>query len=142
MLVGKKTCRLKKKCRLENFPCQKRTCPECPEFLVMQDQERAEAGGKRPRAYRGKTRGKNRHLEKKLSVEKQNVGWRISPPKNGHVGSVRNSLEENPENGQRREKNPLRPIGRGKKNWDFFLSVGQKKIPLEKKMPAVQNDWA
>ena len=42
MLVGKKTCRLKKKCRLENFPCQNgngnvRTFPE------MQDQKTAEA---------------------------------------------------------------------------------------------------
>ena len=44
MLVGKKTCRLKKKCRLENFPCQKRTCPECPEFPGMQDRKTAEAG--------------------------------------------------------------------------------------------------
>ena len=30
MLVGRKTCRLKKKCRLENFAWQKRRCPECP----------------------------------------------------------------------------------------------------------------
>ena len=44
MLVGKKTCRLKKKCRLENFPCQNRTCPECPEFPVVQDRKTAEAG--------------------------------------------------------------------------------------------------
>ena len=52
MLVGKKTCRSKKKCRLENFPWQKRTYPECPEFPVMQHRRTAEAGGKPPRAYR------------------------------------------------------------------------------------------
>ena len=65
MLLRKKTCRLKKKCQSENFPCQKRTCPECPEFSVMQDQKTAEAGKKRPRAYRG---GK----KKKRFV----VGWK------------------------------------------------------------------
>ena len=30
--------------------------------------------------------------KKNLSVEEKNVGWRISPPKNGHVRNVRNSL--------------------------------------------------
>ena len=40
----KKNLSFEKKCRLENFPCQKRTCPECPEFPVMQDRKTAEAG--------------------------------------------------------------------------------------------------
>ena len=66
MLVGKKTCRLKKKCRLENFPSQKRTCPECPEFPVMQDRKTAEAGKKRPRAYRGRKPEKSSFGEKKI----------------------------------------------------------------------------
>ena len=61
----------KTKCRLENFPCQKRTCPECPEFPGMQDRKTAEAGKKRPRASRGKKREKIRHLEKKFFV-----GWK------------------------------------------------------------------
>ena len=63
---------VEKKCRLENFPCQKRTCPECPEFPVMQDRKTAEAGKKRPRAYRGEKGGGKSSFGKKsfLSVEK------------------------------------------------------------------------
>ena len=66
MLVGKKTCRLKNKCRFKNFPRQKRTCPECLEFPGMQDRKTAEAGKKRPRAYRGKKRGGNSSFGKKM----------------------------------------------------------------------------
>ena len=74
----------------------------------MQDRKTAEAGKKRPRAYRGKKKGgkiviwkkkvfgrlgnQNVGWKKNLSVEKKNVGWRISPAKNGHVRNVRNSL--------------------------------------------------
>ena len=79
MLVGKKICQLKKKCWLENFPCQKRTCPECPEFPVMQDPKTAEAENS-PLGPRGK-KGVRWNM-KILSVrktffcwlEKQNVG--------------------------------------------------------------------
>ena len=103
MLVGKKTCRLKKKCRLENFPCQNRTCPECPEFPVMQDRKTAEAGknalGEEKKKKSFSIQGEKIWLEeqnvgwkKNLSAEKQNVGWRISPAKNGHVRNVQNSL--------------------------------------------------
>ena len=90
MLVGKKKCRLKKNCRLEDFPCQNRTCPECPEFPVMQDRKTAEAGKKRPRAYRGVKKGKKSHLEKRgfCRLEKQNVGWKknLSVEKKMSVG--------------------------------------------------------
>ena len=68
----KKNLSVEKKCRLENVPCQKRTCPECPEFPVMQDSKTAEAGKKRPRAYRGKKKGGEIVIWKKsfLSVGK------------------------------------------------------------------------
>ena len=77
MLVGKKTCWLKKKCRLENFPCQKRTCPECPEFPVMQDRKTAEAGKKCPSASKREKKGGKFVVRKKnvfCQLEKQNVG--------------------------------------------------------------------
>ena len=73
----------------------------------MRDQKAAEAGKKRPRVYRGKKRKKivvwknkdfgwlekqNVGWKENLLVPEQNVGWRISPAKNGHVRNVWNSL--------------------------------------------------
>ena len=76
MLVGKKACRLKKKCWSENFPCQERTCPECPEFPAMQDRKNGRGRKKRPRAYRGGGKEKKLSFGKKnYRSEKQNVGW-------------------------------------------------------------------
>ena len=83
-------------------------------------------------------------LEKTLSVEKTNVGWRISPAKNGHVRNVRNSPECKTEKRQRREKNALGPIGEEKKKKNCHLekkvfcrlekqNVGWKEDLVEKK---------
>ena len=66
---------VEKKCRLENFPCQNRTCPECLEFPGMQHRKTAEAGKKRPRAYRGGKKEKKSSSGKKsfLSVVKNEM---------------------------------------------------------------------
>ena len=138
MLVRKKTCRLKKKCRLENFPCRKWTRPECPEFPVMQDQKTEEAGKKSPR---GKKKGeklvtgkkkvffgwKNKMLvgKKKIWLKKK-CRLENFPGKNIHVRNVRNSLECKTEKRQRREKKALVPIGEKKREKNS--SFGKKKV--------------
>ena len=70
----------KTKCRLENFPCQKWTCPECLEFPGMEDWKTAEAENS-PLGPRGKkgVRWNIKILSVRkiffLSVGKKNVGW-------------------------------------------------------------------
>ena len=61
----KKNLSVEKKCRLENFPCQNRTCAECPEFPVMQDRKTAEAGKNALGPIGGEKKKKVCHLEKK-----------------------------------------------------------------------------
>ena len=90
-----------------NFPSQKRTCPECPEFPVMQDRKTAKAGKNAlgpvgEKKEKSSSFGKKRFFgwkkqnvvgwKKTCRVKKKSVGWRISPVKNGHVRNVRNSL--------------------------------------------------
>ena len=120
----------------------------------MQDRKTAEAGKKRPRAFRGKKRKKVCHLEKKVfcRLEKQNVGWKknLSVEKKMSVGEFplpKRDMSEmsgipwnaRPKNG-RGGKNTLGPTGGGKKkkSWSFekkrFLSVGKTKCWLEKKL--------
>ena len=61
------------------FPCQKRTCPECPEFPVMQDRKTAEAGKTALGPIGGGKEEKKFVIWKKkvfCRLEKQNVGWK------------------------------------------------------------------
>ena len=91
-----------RKCRLENFPWQKRTCLECPEFPVMQDRKTV---GKKALGPIGEKNGKKMVIWRKkvfCRLKKQNVGWKknLSVEKKmwvgefpkGHVRNVRNSL--------------------------------------------------
>ena len=104
---------VEKKCRLEKFHCQKRTCPECPEFPVMQDQKTAEVGKKRPRAYRGEKKGKKVcRLEKKKMADgefplpKTDMSGMSRIPCNARLKNSRGG--EKPPRAYREEKTKLR----------------------------------
>ena len=95
MLVGKKICRLKKKCRLENFPCQKLKCPDIPWNARPKN---GRGGKKRPRAYRGEKKIKKFVIWRKKNCWLENfpchfrkcldIPWNARP-KNGRGGKKR-----------------------------------------------------
>ena len=57
MLVGKKKLSVEKKMSVGEFPLPKTDMSGVPEFPVMQDRKTAEAGKKRPRAFRAEKKG-------------------------------------------------------------------------------------
>ena len=72
MSAGKKHCRLGGKCRLENFPCHYRKCPDIPWNAGPKN---SRGGKKPPRAYRGGWGGEKKNLVgpgKKMLVGKKN----------------------------------------------------------------------
>ena len=84
-------------------------------------------------------------------MEKQNVGWKknLSVEKKLSVGEFPlpkteksgHSLECKTEKRQRQGKTPRAYRGTKKKLGVFFVGL-RKKCRLEKKMPAVRDDWA
>ena len=117
MLVGNKTCRLKKKMSVGEFPLPKTDMSGMSGIPWNAGPKNGRGGRKRPRE-KGGGGGKKKSLsfgekkvfcwlekqnvgwKKNLPVEKKNVGRRIYPAKNGNVRNAR------PKNGRGRKKMP------------------------------------
>ena len=80
MLVGKKTCRLKKEMSVGEFPLPKTDMSGMSRIAWNAATKNARGRKNPPRAYRGGKKGKKVcHLEEKkffCRLEKQNVDWK------------------------------------------------------------------